>query len=220
MKIETFIDYFKTFLGYIRDKKIPKIIFFLIIFTLFLSIFLKVIFPSDIEILYWIFSSVVQSLVALIALVGLVVVYRLGINSNQESLILNNKSRKLEELLTIRGDIVPIWSSEKSEQKLKEIEGSISDKTRYREEINELGGICLKLNKLRKNKDDSRKFFITTSIFISCVIVWHLFLLMFADFILYKYLGLPTLLLTIVLVIYSLYRSGQAISISLRDCQL
>jgi len=220
MNIETIIYYCQMFLGYIRKNKISKITALLIFLIFSFSFLFKINFPSDIEILYWIFSSVVQSLIALIALVGLVVVYRLGIISNQESLILNNKSRALESLLNIRGDTIPVWSPLKSEEKFKEIEGSISDKEHWSKEISEIQVIYSKLNILRRNKDELRKFFITTSILISCVVVWHLFLLIFTGFIIHEHFGLPILFLTIVLVIYALYRSMQAISVSLRDCQL
>lgn len=220
MNTKTIICYFRMFRSYIRNNKILKIILFLVILLLFLSILFKINFPSDIEILYWVFSSVVQSLVALIALIGLVVVYRLGIISNQESLILDKKSKNLESLLSMRGDTIPVWSSLKSEQKFKEIEESISDKQTWAREINEIQVIYSKLNILRKNKDELRKFFITTSIFISSVVVLQLFLLMLTNFIIYEHIGLPTLVLTFALVVYSLYRSVRAISVSLRDCQL
>jgi len=103
-------------------------LFYLILFLILLIILnLKLVF-SPIEIkfdtLFWFFGSVVQSLVALVALIAVVVIFKYQNMTTREDRLLEELNKGTSDLAIIGGDITAI----SSEELLKNITDRVSEK--------------------------------------------------------------------------------------------
>jgi len=181
--------------------------FYVLIFAIFIllipiSFFLKVIIPRDT--LYWVFSSIVQALLAFVALFGIMVVFKLqNIHVNEERLI-EGLNKGNSALAMLGGDI----SATSIQELLKNIKKFVGEDDR-----SAISGSHYKKLKAARELIESylrekifiREFMLKFIIYTSGVVVLALIFLAISH-VLYQYnVGLPAMFLIIILTVYSLF---------------
>src|SRR3989344_6728603 len=168
------------------------------------SIYYQIKIPQDA--LYWIFSSLVQSLAALVALLGVMVIFKLQTISNKEDKILEEMSQNYSSLAYLIGvtAVQEITSIEELLLKINKItDQNVNEQSDFR--INILRTIKNKLKHFREIKIFIHNFMIKFSIYTFAVIILNLIFL-FISHLIYQYnLGLPIIFSIIILASYSLF---------------
>jgi len=179
-----------------------------------ISICYRIKIPQDT--LYWIFSSLVQSLAALVALLGVVVIFKLQTISNREDRILEEMSQNYSPLAYFVGvtAVQEITSIEELLLKVNKItDNNTGEQGDYH--INVLRTIKNKLEHFREIKLFIHDFMIKFSVYTFAVIILNLIFLSISHLIYQYNLGLPVIFSVIILTAYSLFLVIKGMSESL-----
>lgn len=181
--------------------------FFVSIILIFLllipiSIHFKVNIPRDT--LYWVFSSIVQALLAFVALFGVMAIFKLqSIHINEERLI--EGLNKGNSALAILGGDLSATSTQELLENIKKIIGEDDKSAISGSNYKKLKGARELIEAYAREKVFIREFMLKFIIYTSSVVVLALIFLA-TSYILYQYnMGLPAVFLIIILTIYSLF---------------
>jgi len=143
--------------------------------------------------LYWFFSTVAQSLVALVALYGVVVVFKLQVISSQISEFL--QTGRLKELLKVKS---ASWSITSTSQRIEDIKDTLKvEKEPTRRE--ELISAKKELEGWQKSRGNIKKSMLYFSGYTLLVVSISLIFLSISELIFKSNLAVPSLLLVLLL---------------------
>ncbi len=174
----------------------------LIIILIALSIYFKIEIPQ--ETLYWVFSSIVQALLAFVALFGVVAVFKLqNIHTNEERLI--EELNKGKSLLAILGGVLSAISAEELLNNIKRAIGDKDERAISGDIYKQLWIAKERLETYRWATGFVREFMLKFIIYTFGVVILSLIFLATSHFIFQYNLGLPAIFLIILLTVYSLF---------------
>ena len=197
-----------------RRKQFFTLMCIVFIVLIGVSIYYQIKIPQDA--LYWIFSSLVQSLAALVALLGVVIIFKLQTINNREDRILEEMSKSHSSFIYFVGvtAVQEITSIEELLLKISKItDNNTGEQGDYH--INVLKTIKNKLEHFREIKLLMHNFMIKFSVYTFAVIVLNLIFLSTSHLIYQYNFGLPIIFLVIILTSYSLFLVVKGMSESL-----
>ena len=191
-------------------RKRPLYIGLLIIFLFlgYLSYRLKIVL--DIETLYWVFSSLVQALLALVALMGVVSIFKLQNLHSNESRILDESHDTMGGYFAMLNDKYSTIETLKSA-----IEAYISINQSKSNSL--IIAMQQRIDVLILSKKLVADYAIRYTAYTFAVVLIALLFLIFSPQISAFYIGVISLYLIFILVSYSLFLAAKGFSYSIRD---
>lgn len=197
-----------------RRKQFFALFCVIFIILVGVSIYYQIKIPQDT--LYWIFSSLVQSLAALVALLGVVIIFKLQTISNREDRVLEEMSQNYSSLAYFVGvtAVQEITSIEELLLKVNKItDNNTGEQGDYH--INVLRTIKNKIEHFREVKLFIHNFMIKFSVYTFAIIILNLVFLSVSHLIYQYNLELPIIFLVIIFTSYSLFLVIKGMSESL-----
>ena len=151
-----------------------------------------------------VFSSLVQSLISLAALLGVMVIFKLQIINNKEERLLSDYTTQ-QDILYFTSDTKPLSSTEEFILTIKSLTKNEDYKKVGERKIERLSKIGDELEQLEQNKSFIHDFILKFTVYEFAVVMLITILLATNDYIYEKYVGVPSLFLVIILTAYSLF---------------
>lgn len=197
------------FTGTERRRRFWEAVFLVFLFTIFLEFYYKILIPQ--EILYWVFSSIVQALVALVALLGVVAVFKLQ--------VLHDQGRRIIDAALSPTPFTYLYASlcnqtiTSIEELSWEINRILKDGEDREPRVKELKE---RIDNLFLSKNLITDLAIKFSVYTFAVAIIALLLLISSSLLYEYFLGLPILFLIFILTAYSFFLAIKGVAAAIQ----
>jgi hypothetical protein len=164
--------------------------------------------------LYWFFSSIVQSLMALVAFLGVVTIFKLQVINNSEERISNDERLRVD-INFFKNEISPIGSVEELTAILNEITSKGNYGSWSAGPLKRIEETQEKISRFHSHKDFLKSYLVKFGIYTLMIVVLSLICLPLTPTISQYNIGLPILYFIIILTMYSLFLTIKGLSDSL-----